>query len=805
MKKLKIFGGGLLALLILAFIGALIYAGRIARKGVPDYATDVKLKNMTDEVFVYRDAAAVPHIFAKTEDDLNRATGYVMAQDRLWQMDLIRRATSGRLAEIFGESLVDADVLMRAVRISEKSRRVLAASDPAMVKSLAAFADGVNQYIESHRTRLPLEFTLLGYVPEPWAPEHSLNLIGYIAWMGSDRIGIEGFYYRAGLKLGVDSPAFRELLPDPARYQTFIHPEFKLPAAKHPLAAWLGERNAALAELGLAPSAASNNWAVSGERSETGKPLVANDMHLDLFLPGIWYQMHQVVEGQLDVTGVAFPGSPAVVAGHNRRIAWGMTFVHQDAMDFYKETINPENPGEYRFNEGWKPLEIRKESIRVKGGKVVVREIRSTHRGPILSGERDFAKGEAVSMRWLGMDDSNEMRAVSKLDRAGNWDEFCDAARDLVSVGVNVVYGDVEGNIGMYTCAGVPIRAKGDGLAVVPGATDEYDWKGLVPFEELPHSYNPPGGTVSSANNKPADETYPYVIGHTFDRNRIERIRQMLAEKPKFSVEDFARMQADVKSVRAEKMAALLLPELLRLTDLTPEEKAALDLLKAWDFRYTADGAAPLVFERLYQRLARDIAGDELGPELEDDFMAVASGDLMAGILERPDSIWWDDVRTTDKRENASEILRRSFGAAVASLENDFGGEARTWAWGQAHSLTLKHPMSQVRILDRIFHLNRGPFKLGGNFDTLNAYSYPRSRPFLVTGGPSQRHIFDMADWNRSLSVLPTGECGVPSSPHYGDQTKLYIADAYHPDYVDRALIEKSAKYRMRIGKEETP
>jgi penicillin amidase len=804
-KKLKIFGGGLLALLILAFIGALIYAGHIARKGLPDYTTDVKLKNMTDEVVVYRDAYAVPHLFAKTEDDLYRATGYVMAQDRLWQMDLIRRATSGRLAEIFGEGLVDADLLMRAVRIPEKSRRVLAASDPAMVKSLAAFADGVNQYIESHRTRLPLEFTLLNYVPEPWAPEHSLNLIGYIAWMGSDRIGIEGFFYRAGRLLGFDSQAYRELLPDPARTKTVIHPDFKLPPTKLPLAAWLGQKNSALAELGLAPSAASNNWAVSGDRSETGKPLVANDMHLDLFLPGIWYQMHQVVEGKLDVTGVAFAGSPTVVAGHNGRIAWGMTFVHQDAMDFYKETINPRNPLEYRFNDAWRSLEVRPESIRVKGGKIVVREIRYTHRGPIVSDEKDFGKGEAVSMRWLGMDDSNEMRAVTKLNRAGNWNEFCGAARDLVAVGVNVVYGDVDGNIGMYTCAGVPIRTKGDGLAVAPGETDEYDWKGLVPFEELPHSTNPPDGAVSSANNKPADETYPYLIGHSFDPNRIERIRQMLAEKPKFSVEDFARMQADIKSVRAEKMAALLVPELLRMTDLAPEEKAALDLLKAWDFRYTADGAAPLIFERLYQRLARDITEDELGPELEDDFLATASGDFMAGILERPDSVWWDDVRTKDKRESASEILRRSFGLAVASLENDFGGDARVWSWGQAHSLTLKHPLSHVRLLEKAFRLNRGPFKLGGNFDTVNAFSYPRSRPFQVTAGPSQRHIFDTADWNRSLSILPTGECGVPASPHYGDQAKLYIEDKYHPDYVARDLIEKSAKYRMRIGKAETP
>jgi len=801
MKKFKVISGGILALLILVFIGALIFAGHVARKGLPDYATDVKLRGMTDEVTIYRDAYAVPHIFARNEPDLYRATGYVMAQDRLWQMDLIRRATSGRLAEIFGDSLVDADLLMRMLRMPEKSRRMLSAADPAIVASLAAYADGVNQYLETHRDKLPLEFTLLGYAPEPWAPEHTINLIGYIAWMGANTTPRKGFYYRAGRLLGFDSPAYKELLPDPSLQTTVIHPDFKLPAAGAPLGAWLTTKTDALADLGLLLSPASNNWAVSGERSETGKPLVANDMHLEFSLPGIWYQMHQVVEGGLDVTGVALPGSPVIIAGHNARIAWGMTFVHQDAMDFYKETINPENPLEYRFNDAWRPLTVRPEVIKIKGGAAVTREVRSTHRGPIVSNEKDFGKGEAVSMRWLGMDDSNEIQAIYKLDRARGWEEFREAVRGFSAVGVNVVYGDVDGNIGLATCAGVPIRAKGDGLMVAPGDTDDFDWKGVVPFEELPLTYNPPGGAVSSANNRPADASYPHFIGSAFDRNRIERIRRLLAEKPKFTVEDFARMQADITSARAEEIVPILVGELERILDLAPEEKVVLALLKGWDFRYAADSAAPLIFETLYWRLAREIAGDELGPGLTDDFLGIAGEGFMAKILGNPDSPWWDDVRTADRRETASDILHRSFTATVAELDNAWGGDIKLWSWGAAHTLTLRHPLSRVRLLERIFHLNRGPFRLGGNFDTPNAYSYPRARGPQVTQGPSQRHIFDTADWNRSLSVLPAGESGIPASPHYGDQTKLYVSDRYHADYVARDLIEKAAKYKMKIGK----
>ena len=802
MKKFKIIGGGLLALLLLAFLGALIFAGRIARKGLPDYAADVKLKGLAGDVTVYRDAYAVPHIFAQSELDLYRATGYVMAQDRLWQMDLIRRATSGRLAEIFGESLVDTDVMMRMLRMSEKSRRILATADPAVAAALGAFADGINQYLETHKDKLPLEFTLLGYAPDPWAPEHTLNLIGYIAWMGADMTARKGFFYRAGRKLGFDSAVYRELLPDLSLQTDVIHPDFRLPAAdKTPLGAWLTSKTEKLADLGLRLSPASNNWAVSGERSETGKPLVANDMHLELSLPGIWYQMHQAVEGGIDVTGVALPGSPLVIAGHNARIAWGMTFVHQDALDFYKETINPQNPDEYRFNDAWRPLDVRQEIIKIKGGRSVIREVRSTHRGPIISDEKDFGRGEAVSMRWLGMEDSDEIRAVYGLDHARDWTEFREAVRGFRAVGVNVVYGDVDGNIGLATCAGVPIRRTGDGQGVAPGETDAYDWTGVVPFEELPFTYNPPDGAVASANNRPADASYPRFIGNAFDPNRIARIRRLLAEKPKFSIEDFGRMQADVGSVRAGETLPILVAELGRLPDLAPEEKEALALLTAWDGRYEAESPAPLVFETLFWRLAREVAGDELGPELTDDFLDITGGEFMARILRHPDSPWWDDVRTPDRRESASDILRRSFALTVADLESAWGGDSRVWSWGAAHTLILKHPLSRVRLLDKVFRLNRGPFKLGGNFDTPNAFSYPRASGFQITWGPSQRHIFDAADWDRSLTVIPTGESGVPASPFYGDQTKLYLGGRYHPDYVSRAPIEKAAKFTMRFVK----
>jgi penicillin amidase len=785
---------GFLVLLTVALTAAFFYARHLARKGLPDYNADVALRGMTGTVVVYRDAYAVPHIFAKNENDLYRATGYVMAQDRLWQMDLVRRATSGRLSEIFGKIAVDADLQMRLVQIPEKSKRMLTRTEPAIVRALEAFADGVNQYIESHRKNLPLEFSLLGYAPEPWAPEHSLNLIGYIAWMGSNSTTTESQLYRAGRTLGFDSEKYRELLPDTMKNQTLIHPGFKLGPEGRTLGAWLTDNTHAFEALGVALSPASNNWAVSGERSVTGKPLVANDMHLEFGLPGIWYQIHLAVEGRLDATGVALPGAPVVVAGHNERIAWGFTFVHQDAMDFFRETINPQNPGEYKFNGTWRPLDIRREVIRVKGGTAIEKAVRSTHRGPIVSDARDFAAGEAVSMRWLGMNDSNELRGAYLLNRARNWDEFKTAMKDFVAVGVNTVYGDVDGNIGLYTCAGVPIR-KGRGLMVRPGDTDEFDWTGIVPFEDLPHSYNPPEGEVSSANNKPAGDDYPYPIGEYFETNRIARIREMLGEKQPFAVEDFARMQADIKLTRAEKTVPVVTAELDKATDLSPLERRSFDLLKSWDFQTPPESPTPLIYETLYRRLSRNLVEDELGP----DGIIMASRYFMEYVLAHPESGWWDDVRTKDVRETRADIILKSFREAVAAIAKDHGNDPSRWAWGMDHTLTLRHPMAQVVWLDRIFHLNRGPYQMGGSQDTVCPFSFPAVRNFQAAQGPSHRHIFDTADWNRSLTVIPAGESGVPASRHYADQTSLYLKNAYHADYVSRDLIEKSAKYKMTM------
>jgi len=792
----------LVALLILLGIGLIIgilYVRQLSRKGLPDYNAEVKLEGMLGQVTVYRDAYAVPHIYADNEKDLYRATGYVMAQDRLWQMDLFRRATTGRLSEIFGPDLVEADLLMRALRIPEKSRMVLSRQEPEVLETLEAFADGVNQFIEIHQDDLPLEFSLLGYKPEDWAPEHTVNLISYMAWDLTFPWRSETLLFKIAQKIGADNPKLIELIPDLSLQTTLGYPKFRLEKDKLELSSNLLESSRKLEQLGLVVFSGSNNWAVSGKKSITGKPLFANDMHLDLFIPGIWYQMHQIVEGKLNVTGVCLAGAPSVVAGHNQRIAWGMTNAMVDDMDFYLETIHPENPNMYMFNGEWREMDVRTERILIKGGEIAEKTLRFTHRGPIISGFKGISD-HALSMRWIGNEFSDEVYSVYWLNRAGNWEEFKQAAKYFFSVSQNINYADVDGNIGLYYCAGVPIR-KGKGFFVFPGETDEYDWTGFIPFEELPHVYNPESGYVSSANNRATDETYPYYISQWFlPPHRIERIHEMLEAKEKLSIDDFKSMHSDLHSTLVDDILGDIVGELKDMEDLSTAEKKALELLMSWPGELTEASAATSIFEKMQYHLTKNLIQDELGDELLGEILGNRTLylNLLVKIFRTKESLWCDDVSRADSEEDFSQVVQKSFRDTVQDLVTNRGEDPEDWEWGKIHKLHLDHPIGSVKILDRVFRLNRGPFPVGGSNHTVCPFSYS-FKTFVSKSGASHRHIYSLANWDESWTVIPTGVSGVPASPHYCDQTSLYLKNQYHHDYINRNLIERSAFYVTKI------
>jgi penicillin amidase len=804
MKILKKIFVALLILFGIGLIIGILYVRQLSRKGLPDYNAEVKLEGMHSEVTIYRDAYAVPHIYAENEQDLYRATGYVMAQDRLWQMDLFRRATTGRLSEIFGPDLVETDLLMRALRIPEKSQMVLNRQDRDIQDSLEAFADGVNQFIRKNQKNLPLEFSLLGYKPEEWVPEHSLNLIGYMAWDLASPWRSETLLFKIAQRIGSENPKLSELIPDLSMQKTLGYPDFQLEKPDPELSTGLLDASLLksaqkLEELGLVVFSGSNNWAVSGKKSTTGKPIFANDMHLGLFIPGIWYQMHQVIEGELSVTGVCLAGAPAVVAGHNQRIAWGMTNAMVDDMDFYLETIHPENPNLYIFNGEWREMDVRKERIIIKGGDIVEKTLRFTHRGPIISGFKGIS-GDALSMRWIGNEFSNEVQSVYRLNRAENWEEFKQAAKYFFSLSQNINYADVDGNIGLYYCAGIPIR-KGEGHFVYPGETDEYDWKGFVPFEKLPHVYNPESGYVSSANNRATDETYPYYISQWFlPPHRIVRIREMLEAKEKLSIDDFKSMQADQHSTLVDDILDDILRELKPLEDLSSQEREALGLLMSWSGELAVDSAATSVFEKMIFYLVKNLIHDELGKDLFEEFIGnqVLYLNLLVKMFRSKHSLWCDDANTLEIEEDFSWVVEKSFRDTVQDLVKNRGGDSEDWGWGKFHKLHLDHPIGSVKILDRIFRLNRGPFPVGGSGHTVCPFFFS-FKNLQSRSGASHRHIYSLANWDESWTVIPTGVSGVPSSPHYCDQTSLYLENRYHKDFITRDLIESSAFYVTKI------
>lgn len=795
MKILKRVIQAVLLLIMLVMIGGLILLSNVKKKAIPDYAADVDIENLHDEVVVYRDSLAIPHIYAKNEEDLYRVVGYLQAQDRLWQMDLMRRITTGRLAEIFGEDMITADQLFRSFNLSKKSRDIITKTDPEIIKCMEAYCDGVNQFIERNSKKLSFEFTLIGYKPEPWTLIHSLNLIGYMGWdLTSGKVTDIALFKIAQ---HVSDSLLRELIPDIALQKSFVYPEYMDEYPELISNTMIDEGRRAIDKIGVQVFQASNNWAVSGNKSVSGQPLLANDMHLDYMSPGIWYQMHQVVEGKLNVTGVAVPGQPYIVCGHNEDIAWGMTNITIDNIDYYLETINPQDTNQYKLNGRWVDMRIVEETIPVSGGEPVKRINRYTHRGPIVS-EFNGITDKTISARWIGMDFSNEVRSLHIYNRARNWEEFREGARTFLSTSQNIVYADKEGNIGLQAAGGVPIRP-GEPCLIFPGDTTEFDWIGVVPFEEMPYTYNPECGYVSSANNKTVGPDYPYYIGTWYaNSSRIDRIRELLNEKEKYSVRDFQEIQSDQVSVLARKLVPFYLGALSGKYE--GIEAEAVKLLEEWDYDMDKDEAAPLIFEQMYIQMIHALYEDEVGPKLIPEFLEKQKDYIARFHLEKiadgRESGWIDNVNTTDKEESISDIIHTAFEATIDTISNRIGEEISTWKWGDVHTLTIMHPMGGVDLVAKLFEPNLGPYRAGGGYHTVAPFAYPLIPGWFETNhGASQRHVFSIANWDVSKTVIPTGTSGIPASPYYGNQTDLYMNFKYHDDPFSKEAVMERAKY----------
>jgi penicillin amidase len=792
MRKLKIIVGLIVVLIVSFGVGVYIYL----RSTVPSYKRDIVAEGISDKVDIVRDDYGMPHIYAATEEDAAFGLGYCMAQDRLFQMEMLRRSVKGELSEVLGPGFVDVDRLFRTITAPRPIESIYASLPPHIAGIMEAFTAGINRYISDHDTNLPFEFALLGFKLKPWTPADEMTGLYYMAWAMNMSFHSEILYSAIIDRVGPDLAA--DLFAYPRNAPTII-PDSLFTVSFNRL---LGTLAKAHSVTGLTFPGASNNWVVAGFKSETGLPLVANDMHLALILPNIWYEAHLVAPG-INVSGVVLPGFPLVVAGANQHVAWAFTDIMADDADFYQEKINPDDSSQYEFMGRWEDMRYVYDTIAVRDTVGVPLTIRLTRHGAIID---DIVLDDSmplpvrpVSMRWTLYDDAEEANSLYLLNRAQTIDDIEQAAKYFKCPGQNWVYADDQGNIGYWAAMGIPIRNGFTGEKILPGWDGKHEWSGYVPFDEQPHMRNPARGWIATANNEIVGDDYPYIISNSYATpDRYIRIRQMLTEKEKLSIADFERIQGDVHMVLAETWIPLILAA-VDTTDLTPLQRQALDSLRGWDYSADTNRVGPTLFNVLFQKTTENVVEKRLGDTLFTDWLvnAFIVFDAMENLITEEHSPWYDDP-DTPAIETRDNVLRAGFISAVDYLDSAYGGDIARWKWGRPHTLTLINLFGgQIPIVGRM--MNRGPYPMNGAFNTVNAALYRLTQPFHMLAGPSQRHIFDLANTDRSQQIMPGGISGNFMSPYYADQVDLWRAVKYRPFYLERENVETVAKYRMTI------
>ena len=762
-------------LLIVLIAGGTVYW--ILRGGLPK-TSGTLTTSVQSPVEIYRDQYGVPHIVAGSMEDLCFAQGYVQAQDRLWQMDMSRRGVSGKLSEILGADFLETDYFTLTVgftRAAEKNYRLL---NPESKKLLEAYTAGVNAYIEDNYKRLSPEFTLLGYKPEPWTPLDSLAIGVYMSWYLGGNMQSELFHAALVEEVGVDLAV--ELFPDYPEYGPIIAPTLKEPLSLEDEVSKLIDLSR-IAELNgktrFVPGIGSNNWVISGDLTAGQGAILANDMHLGMGLPSIWHNIHLIVEDEINISGVMFPGIPGIIVGFNQDIAWGVTNTGPDVQDLYLLELNPEDPTQYRYNDQWVDLDIHTAEISIKGEPEPLEiEIAETHFGPIVSGVVGLEI--PISLRWTALDGTQEFDAILGLMKARNWEDFTSTLENFMSPTQNFVYADREGNIGYRANGLIPIRRSGDGLMPSDGRSDLYEWVGYIPFDELPTVYNPPEGIIVTANHRVVDDQYPYFISAQWaPPYRAMGIWQELEKLGQMDLEGMKQVQTSFINTQALTLSPVLI-EALQKADLDDLESAALTSFELWlnDPVETVDAAGPAIYNVLYTYMLELTFLDQMGEELYERFLHNRGNtNAFDRMILSGESAWFDNLETADT-ETRDEIIATAFKDTVAFLSEEAGSNPADWQWGKLHTFTLKHNLGSVELLAKIY--NRGPYPVGGSFHTPAAMSYQLTDPYGVTHSAPWRYMVNM-DNLEAADILAGGISGHPLSKHYNDQTALWLDGEY--------------------------
>jgi penicillin amidase len=757
---------------------------------LPQIDGSAALSGLQHEVTVERDRWGVPHIRAGSVEDLAEAQGYVMAQDRLWQMDLLRRVARGQLSEILGPGTLSIDKEFRTNGFARAAERDATLLDPESRKVMEAYARGVNQFIDQHKNNLPLEFSLLHYEPRPWQPSDTLAISGYMyrtltdTWerelnrgrvterAGTDRakdlFSAEAAmdHFVVGDPKVIDDGSQRsaadsddeddddDMQPDTVLKASIGTPYGGLtPESAPDITSALSQSVEEFLQQSkneIRQSLGSNNWVVSGAHTATGKPLLANDTHLELSIPSIWYEIHLTAPGW-NVKGFTLPGAPMVIIGHNDRIAWGFTNNGADVQDLYVETFNPASPDEYRVKGSWAKAQLIDEVIHVKGQPDEQLKVTVTRHGPIVLREGD----KAYAMRWTATEPGGLVNSYNWLGKARNWKEFRDAMKRVWGPGQNAVYADVEGNIGYVMAARVPVRKKGHGEVPVPGDTDDYEWTGYIPFDHLPQALNPESGLIVTANARVVGPNYkPYLTDRWEEPYRTARIYDLLHDRHDLRPEDMLRVQTDTYSYPHAFLADQLLAASKTVRPKDPRAQKLIDGLKDWNG--IADADSPEVsFVHATRRAAIDLL---LEPFLGKDtslYQWRSTTFLQKLLTDRP-AKWLPPAY-----KSYDELLAAAADVAVAKLtEQSRSARVEDWAWKRFNSLDMFHPIGRAGLLKRFLSITDKP-------QSGTQYSV---RAATKTHGPAMRFVGNPGNWDESILLIPAGQSGQPGSSHYSDQ-----------------------------------
>ncbi|UOY91968.1 penicillin acylase family protein [Ectobacillus sp. JY-23] len=751
---------------LISIAGVAYTAGTLyIKRSLPQVSGVIAIDGLQGQVRIIRDATGVPHIKANSLQDLYMAQGYITAQDRLFQMDLSRRQASGRLSEVIGEATIERDKFFRTFGLRRAAELSYDSYSKEAKDVLKWYANGVNAFImgAKKKNRLPIEFTLLRYEPELWTPIDSLAIGKYMAFdLGGHW---QGQAFRYHLLKTVSTEKALELFPaypDDAPAIISAIEETSLDISNRFVQAVIPN-----------PFNGSNNWVVSGSKTKSGKPMLADDPHLSLGTPAIWYQTKLSGPG-VNVSGVIFAGIPGIILGHNDFIAWGVTNVGPDVQDLYMEKRNPVNDKEFLFNNVWEPAKVIKEPIAVKGKEPIAFEVLETRHGPIIS---DFAhdqdKETALALKWTALEPSTELEAVLRMNVAKDWESFKDALTYFHTPAQNFVFASKDGTIAYRANGKIPIRKQGDGSLPVPGWTDEYEWTGFIPWDDLPTIVNPTEGFIATANNKVIHQ-YSYHITNSWAQPYREmRIKEVLYEKNNITPQDMMELQMDQINLQAREFVPVFLSKLEGI-QLSEKQREALAVLKKWNYKDDRNLSAPLIFNLWMKEISvvlfeKDISSNVI--KLFED-KAQVTDTLIRKAAAGERSLWIEEMG------GLQEVLSTSLQRTLTKIEKQQGKNMKNWTWGTFHRVAFSHPLSSVGPLSYIFN-SQSPIPLSGSRVTVQAAGWDEETGIVNHGAP-WRFVIDTSNMDKGYHIVGPGQSGHVKSEWYQNQLENWVNGVYH-------------------------